>query len=566
MRTNVTLTDYLFSVTDYADHRYFTSISGWMLIAILIIMVLSSLPVVRRSGKFEVFYYCHLFYVVYFITLLYHGPRFWHWLLIPGILFVIEMLNRIRNYLTSRGSTHVVQGVVLPSKVVHLIIKRPETFDFSPGDFVFVQIPGVAKTEWHPFTISSAPEMTDYLWLHIRAVGGWTNKVYEYFLTEEKRLLDEITSQNKRKRMLKYNSVKLYETKERSRPSAYHLLSDLSWMNKSTASSLEISNMPGLTQPERMVLDSNPIANRQALSQIFPNYQFIERNSLNRRHSIIYVLPEPDELHSNNYNSVKKRKRRGFTWNSRSSSRLPLLDAIHLPDITEQCSLSIEAASHPSESLVSGKIIKLENPMHLRLDGPYGSPASQIFHSNHAILIGAGIGVTPFASILQSIMFRYVKAKNTCPSCNHSWSNPIPPNIMNLKKVDFLWINRDQKSFEWFVSLLAELETIQSRLNEQDRFLDIHMYMTSAQNQTNMGAVALQLALDLIHTKEKRDMITRLITKTKPGRPDWNSFFQQMSNQMKGPVTVFFCGPPKMGSIIRSHCIPFGFDFKKEIF
>jgi NADPH oxidase 5 len=29
---------------------------------------------------------------------------------------------------------------------------------FRPGDYVFVNIPTIAKYEWHPFTLSSAPE------------------------------------------------------------------------------------------------------------------------------------------------------------------------------------------------------------------------------------------------------------------------------------------------------------------------------------------------------------------------------------------------------------------------
>ena len=42
------------------------------------------------------------------------------------------------------------------------------------------------------------------------------------------------------------------------------------------------------------------------------------------------------------------------------------------------------------------------------IDGPYGTPTRRIFASEHAVLIGAGIGITPFASILQSIMHRSV--------------------------------------------------------------------------------------------------------------------------------------------------------------
>ena len=32
--------------------------------------------------------------------------------------------------------------------------------------------------------------------------------------------------------------------------------------------------------------------------------------------------------------------------------------------------------------------------------------------------------------------------------------------MFNLKKVDFIWINQDQKSFEWFINLLSQLENM----------------------------------------------------------------------------------------------------------
>ena len=51
-------------------------------------------------------------------------------------------------------------------------------------------------------------------------------------------------------------------------------------------------------------------------------------------------------------------------------------------------------------------IKQVNTPLHVYIDGPFGAPTSQIFHAQHALLIGTGIGVTPFASILQSIMHR----------------------------------------------------------------------------------------------------------------------------------------------------------------
>ena len=69
------------------------------------------------------------------------------------------------------------------------------------------------------------------------------------------------------------------------------------------------------------------------------------------------------------------------------------------------------------------------------LDGPFGAPTGQIFNAQHAVLIGTGIGVTPFASILQSIMHRFWQVRNTCPKCSHQWANRAAASVLNLRKV-----------------------------------------------------------------------------------------------------------------------------------
>jgi predicted ferric reductase len=54
-------------------------------------------------------------------------------------------------------------------------------FSFQPGDYVSINLPRVALYEFHPFTISSAPEETGYIRLHIQATGNWTKRVYQRF-------------------------------------------------------------------------------------------------------------------------------------------------------------------------------------------------------------------------------------------------------------------------------------------------------------------------------------------------------------------------------------------------
>ncbi|NXT53336.1 NOX5 oxidase, partial [Pluvianellus socialis] len=70
-------------------------------------------------------------------------------------------------------------------QVTHLVIERPPFFIYEPGDYVYLNVPAIATYEWHPFTISSAPEQQETLWLHIRSLGQWTNKLYEYFQQPE---------------------------------------------------------------------------------------------------------------------------------------------------------------------------------------------------------------------------------------------------------------------------------------------------------------------------------------------------------------------------------------------
>jgi NADPH oxidase 5 len=162
--------------------------TGFLLIIILMVMFICSLPFVRRGGSFEVFYWTHLLFVPFWILVILHGPVFWKWFIIPGCIFVAERLLRFIWMRSDRGKTYVSSGILLPSKVINLVIKRPFHFVHRPGDYVFINIPAIAKYEWHPFTLSSAPEEDDHITLHIRAVGQWTNRLLDFFQKEQDRL------------------------------------------------------------------------------------------------------------------------------------------------------------------------------------------------------------------------------------------------------------------------------------------------------------------------------------------------------------------------------------------
>ncbi|NXG44643.1 NOX5 oxidase, partial [Psilopogon haemacephalus] len=418
------LTEYLFSALPEVGGLGGTaSQTGLALEGLLATMLAFSSPCVRQSGHFEVFYWTHLSYISVWTLLILHGPHFWKWFVVPGCLFVLEKVQGLA--WQRAGGLRIVEVNLLPSKVTHLVIERPQSFHYKPGDYIYLNIPAIATYEWHPFTISSAPEQQETLWLHIRSLGQWTNKLYEYF--------QELKS----------------------------------------------------------------------------------------------PIPEPKPL------SRSLRKKRQQSW------------------------VQVSTGLGETHRLCSVKCY---------IDGPYGTPTRKIFSSEHAVLIGAGIGITPFASILQSIMYRYRRRKQSCPSCHYSWCGDLQDEEMTLRKVDFIWINRDQKHFEWFVSLLTKLEMEQAEQEPGGRFLEMHMYMTSALSKNDMKAIGLQMALDLLATKEQKDSITGLRTRTQPGRPDWSKVFGKVAEEKRGKVQVFFCGSPALAKVIRAQCESFGFRFFKEHF
>ncbi|XP_050396524.2 NADPH oxidase 5 [Patella vulgata] len=180
---NLTVPEFLITTKAQLGWVYgLAPLSGVILNAILIVIIICSLPFIRRSGKFQVFYWTHILYIPFWLLIIIHANNFWIWFVIPGVIFLVEKISRSKILkLAAYGETHIVEVNLLPSKVTHLVISKPPKWRYRPGDYVFIQVPDIARNEWHPFTISSAPELQGFFWLHVRSAGHWTNKLYEYF-------------------------------------------------------------------------------------------------------------------------------------------------------------------------------------------------------------------------------------------------------------------------------------------------------------------------------------------------------------------------------------------------
>ncbi|TNN72713.1 Cytochrome b-245 heavy chain [Liparis tanakae] len=374
----------------------FTSIAGITGVIItlsLILIITSSMEVIRRS-YFEVFWYTHHLFVIFFVGLVIHGvgyivrkqindkplntdfcrtrssewgqipecpvPQFsggpaqtWWWVIGPMILYLCERVLRFIRYMQAVTYRKIVMH---PSKVLELQLMK-NGFKMEVGQYVFLNCPAISPLEWHPFTMTSAPE-EDFFAVHIRSAGDWTEKLIDI-----------------------------------------------------------MQKLPEGTQGPKM-----------------------------------------------------------------------------------------------------------------GVDGPFGTASEDVFDYEVSMLVGAGIGVTPFASILKSIWYKF------------KISNPK----LRTRKIYFYWICRETHAFEWFADLLQVLEREMEERGMAD-FLTYKLYLTG---------------WDQGH-------------KTHYGRPAWDKEFEQVRKENPTSVVgTFLCGPSVLATVLSKKCAKYSdvdprktkFYFNKENF
>ena len=87
--------------------------------------------------------------------------------------------------------------------------------------------------------------------------------------------------------------------------------------------------------------------------------------------------------------------------------------------------------------------------------------------------------------------------------------------------MDFIWVNRDYQAFEWFIELLGELELQQLTQLNNERFIDIHLYMTSSKERREIKLDAEQM-IDFNGNKldKNHNSVKDFYLPLNPGRPN----------------------------------------------
>lgn len=160
--------------------------TGWIMTVALAVMVWFAMEK-RRRAHFERFWYTHHLFIVFFINWQLHGmfcmikpdrppycsPNtigvFWKYWLVGGVIWIWE---RILREIRSRHRTHIHKVIQHPSNVMELQIKKEKTTTRA-GQYIFLSCPEISYFQWHPFTLTSAPE-EDFISVHIRVCGDFT--------------------------------------------------------------------------------------------------------------------------------------------------------------------------------------------------------------------------------------------------------------------------------------------------------------------------------------------------------------------------------------------------------
>ncbi|POW04646.1 hypothetical protein PSTT_10259, partial [Puccinia striiformis] len=171
----------------------------------------------------------------------------------------------------------------------------------------------------------------------------------------------------------------------------------------------------------------------------------------------------------------------------------------------------------------------------IRIDGPYGAPAEDVFSCEMAILVGTG---------------------NWCNTIQHYMQQK--GRLGALRRVHFIWINKDIAAFGWFRALLQNLEDMQT----DPRFLRMDMYLTGKLDEDTVSNIAINNA------GGEYDALTGLKSRTHFGRPNFPEFFNEVKSgiqngsllpgkeaSLETKVGVFYCKWPKyFGKEMKEEC------------
>ncbi|XP_020596064.1 putative respiratory burst oxidase homolog protein H isoform X2 [Phalaenopsis equestris] len=201
----------------------------------------------------------------------------------------------------------------------------------------------------------------------------------------------------------------------------------------------------------------------------------------------------------------------------------------------------------------------------LLIDGPYGAPAQSYTKYDILLLIGLGIGATPFISILKDLI-NNIKSNEEAQSISMSDLNNNKSKCP--ERAYFYWVTREQGSFEWFKGVMNDVAE-----SDHNNIIEMHNYLTSVYEEGDARSALIAMVQSLQHAKNGVDIVSGSRIRTHFARPNWRKVFSELANAHKSSrIGVFYCGSPTLTKLLKklsqefSHTTTTRFHFHKENF
>ncbi|KAI3693653.1 hypothetical protein L1987_76601 [Smallanthus sonchifolius] len=222
----------------------------------------------------------------------------------------------------------------------------------------------------------------------------------------------------------------------------------------------------------------------------------------------------------------------------------------------------------------------------LLIDGPYGAPAQDYRKYDVLLLVGLGIGATPFISILKDLLNNIVKmeelledstsgysrrsdqSSGSADSSSHSKVSPSKKKTLRTTNAYFYWVTREQGSFDWFKGVMNEVAEL-----DQRGVIEMHNYLTSVYEEGDARSALITMVQALNHAKNGVDIVSGTRVRTHFARPNWKKVFSKTCTKHAGArIGVFYCGAPVLAKELSNLCHEYNqkgstkFEFHKEQF
>ncbi|XP_010273898.1 PREDICTED: respiratory burst oxidase homolog protein E [Nelumbo nucifera] len=229
----------------------------------------------------------------------------------------------------------------------------------------------------------------------------------------------------------------------------------------------------------------------------------------------------------------------------------------------------------------------------LLVDGPYGAPAQDHRNYDVLLLVGLGIGATPFISILRDLL-NNIRAAEEQNEMNTEMSRSEDSSLNSItsttttgtnmststtgtsgkkkgqrtSNAHFYWVTREPGSLEWFKGVMNEVAEM-----DHKGVIEMHNYLTSVYEEGDARSTLLTMIQALNHAKHGVDILSGTRVRTHFARPNWREVFAKIA--AKHPncrVGVFYCGKPVLAKELRklsrelTQRTSTRFEFHKEYF